>query len=51
VMEAGGGDQVLRQLDLHDLPLNQFIEGMEIRGPLSLVSPYVRAELFLRATT
>jgi len=30
---AGGRDQVLRQLGLHDPLLDQFIEGMEIRGP------------------
>jgi len=46
LMEAGGLDQVLRQLVLHDSFLDQFIEGVEVRGPLSLVSPSVSADLF-----
>jgi len=36
VIKAGGRDQVLRQLGLHDLLMDQLVEGVEIYGALSL---------------
>ena len=50
-MEVGDRDQVLRNLDLHDPLLDQFIERVEIRVPPSSVSLYVHTELFWRTTT
>ena len=46
VIDVSSWDQMLKQLGLHDMFMDQLVEGMEIRGSVALRSPPTCVELF-----